>query len=132
MKLWNRIMKDESGVLTFEWILLLTVLVIGITGGLSAVRDALLTELGDVAEAMIALDQSYFIVAPWEICTPECTTDVPWDGGTWSYYKDQAHITAGRVGSDGARGGKGTTYQKPTQTVHDNQDSTLEQGTYTF
>ena len=47
----NRIMKDESGVLTFEWILLITVLVIGLVGALSAVRDALNTELGDVAEA---------------------------------------------------------------------------------
>ena len=62
-------------VLTFEWILLITVLVIGIVGGLSAVRDAMITELGDVAEAMIALDQSYTILPPWEIQTPDCEED---------------------------------------------------------
>lgn len=84
----NRIMKDESGVLTFEWILLITVLVIGIVGALSAVRDALNTELGDVAEAMVALDQSYYICWPWEVATPD---DVA-DGASNSYFLDGAFI----------------------------------------
>lgn len=60
----SRIWNDENGVLTFEWILLLTVLVIGIVGGLSAVRDAYIDELGDSAEAMASLDHSYYINAP--------------------------------------------------------------------
>ncbi|GAB4137786.1 hypothetical protein [Thermopirellula anaerolimosa] len=52
---WN----DDEGVLTFEWILLLTLLVIGIVGGLSAVRDAVISELGDVTAAAVRIDQSY-------------------------------------------------------------------------
>ena len=49
----------RRGVLTFEWILLMTVLVLGIVGGLSAVRDATIDELGDVAAAALSLDMSY-------------------------------------------------------------------------
>ena len=81
----NRFFKEESGVLTFEWILLITVLVIGIVGGLSAVRDAMICELADVTGAMVALDQSYYILFPWEVAVPE---DIP-DGAVGSMFKDQ-------------------------------------------
>jgi hypothetical protein len=50
---------EEDGVLSFEWTLLLTLLTIGIVGGLAAARDAIIDELGDVAEAAQAFDQSY-------------------------------------------------------------------------
>jgi Flp pilus assembly pilin Flp len=60
----NRMWQEEDGVLTFEWILLVTLLVIGIVGGLAGVRDAVIDELGDVAQAMIALDQSYTVCNP--------------------------------------------------------------------
>ncbi len=56
-----RCLKDDQGVLTFEWILLLTLLVIGIVGGLSAVRDAVISELGDVTAAAVHVDQSYSV-----------------------------------------------------------------------
>lgn len=46
----------RRGVLTFEWILLLTLLVIGIIGGLSATRNALLHELGDLSQGVEALN----------------------------------------------------------------------------
>ena len=59
-----RAWKEDDGVLTFEWILLITLLTIGIVSGLSSVRDALIDELGDVAQAIIALDQSYSIDHP--------------------------------------------------------------------
>ena len=88
-KLLNRVWREDEGVLTFEWVLLITVLVIGIVGGLSAVRDALITELGDVAEAMISLDQSYTILQPWEVTTPDCIQD----GASDSSYSDEAGIT---------------------------------------
>lgn len=55
---------EEDGVLTFEWILLLTLLTIGIVSGLSTVRDAIIDELNDVALAMLSLDQSYHIDPP--------------------------------------------------------------------
>jgi hypothetical protein len=56
--------KEEDGVLSFEWVLLVTLLTIGIVGGLAAARDAIIDELGDVAQAMLALDQSYLIQMP--------------------------------------------------------------------
>ena len=114
----NRLYKDESGVLTFEWILLITVLVIGIVGALSAVRDAINTELGDVAEAMVALDQSYYICWPWEVATPDNVVD----GASNSYFSDGAFIYQERSNKtepvDGA-GGETDGY-KLTQTVKAN------------
>jgi len=89
----NRLFSDESGVLTFEWVLLVTVLVIGIVGAMSAVRDAINTELGDVAEAMVALDQSYYICWPWEVATPDYVAD----GGSNSYFVDGARIFQDRA-----------------------------------
>ncbi len=96
--LLNRVWKEDEGVLTFEWILLITVLVIGIVGGLSAVRDAMITELGDVAEAMISLDQSYTILAPWEIVTPDCIED----GASDSEFVDEAYLSEFRATDPGA------------------------------
>ena len=48
--------RKRRGVLTFEWILLISLLVIGIIGGLSAVRNALLCELGQLADSIEALN----------------------------------------------------------------------------
>ena len=48
--------RKRRGVLTLEWILLITVVVIGIIGGLGAVRNATLGELTDLAEAIEALN----------------------------------------------------------------------------
>ena len=90
--LLNRVWREDEGVFTFEWILLITVLTIGIVGGLSAVRDAVITELGDVAEAVISLDQSYTILSPWEVTTPDC---VP-DGASNSSFIDEAGISEQR------------------------------------
>ena len=44
------------GVLTFEWILLVSLLAIGVIGGLSAVRNALPCELGDLSECIRAIE----------------------------------------------------------------------------
>ncbi len=57
----RRLWHDQRGVLSFEWILLITVLVIGVVGGLSATRDAVISELGDVAGGIVAVDQSYSV-----------------------------------------------------------------------
>ena len=68
----RRIWNEDEGVLTFEWVLLITVIVIGIVGGYSAVRDGVIDELGDVAGAIIAVDQS-FTTEP-----PECCPCMDW------------------------------------------------------
>jgi hypothetical protein len=46
-------------VLTAEILLVLTILVIGLIAGLVALRQAFLTELGDIANAFLTLNQSY-------------------------------------------------------------------------
>jgi Flp pilus assembly pilin Flp len=63
-KILARMWKEQDGVLSFEWVLLVTLLTIGIVGGVAAARDAIIDELGDVAQAMLALDQSYSIDFP--------------------------------------------------------------------
>ena len=64
---FQRLWREEDGVLSFEWVLLVTLLVIGIVGGLAAARDAITDELGDAAEAMLALDGSFTISYPLQI-----------------------------------------------------------------
>jgi Flp pilus assembly pilin Flp len=59
-----RIWSENDGVMSFEWALLLTVMVIGIVGGLAAARDAIIDEFGDVAQAMLAVDHSMTISFP--------------------------------------------------------------------
>lgn len=45
----------RRGVLTFEWLLLITVVVIGIVSGIGAIRDALINEMEDMVSAIDAL-----------------------------------------------------------------------------
>ncbi len=71
----KRMWKDDEGVLTFEWVLLITLLVIGIVGGYSAVRDGVIDELGDVAGAVLRVDQSFTAEAP--ACAP-CMGTASW------------------------------------------------------
>jgi hypothetical protein len=58
------VVQEDDGVLSFEWICLLTLIVIGIVGGVAGARDAVVDELGDSAQAMVALDQSFVWPAP--------------------------------------------------------------------
>ncbi|MDO4568921.1 MAG: hypothetical protein Q4D38_00890 [Planctomycetia bacterium] len=53
----------RSGVLSFEWILLCVLLVIGIIGGLAATRDAFLHEIVDTIEVVDRIDAE-FVKAP--------------------------------------------------------------------
>ena len=55
-KLWN----DDNGfVISIELILIATIAVIGLITGLTAARDAVVSELSDVAGAVQDLNQSY-------------------------------------------------------------------------
>jgi Flp pilus assembly pilin Flp len=62
-RLISRLWHEDDGVLSFEWVLLLTLLVIGVIGGLVASRDAIIDELGDLAQAAQGIDQSYTLSA---------------------------------------------------------------------
>jgi hypothetical protein len=50
--------RARRGVLAFEWILIVTLLVIGLIAGLAAVRNALLDELYDLEGAVEAMNFS--------------------------------------------------------------------------
>jgi len=56
-KLWN----DDGGfsALTIEWLFMIAILVIGLITGWVAVRQALLSELVETAQSILALDQSF-------------------------------------------------------------------------
>ncbi|ADB15771.1 hypothetical protein Psta_1088 [Pirellula staleyi DSM 6068] len=62
-QMWN----EEDGVLSFEWTMLASLLTIGTVAGLAAVRDSVIDEMGDVAQAMVTLDQSYYIQPPLSV-----------------------------------------------------------------
>ena len=51
--------QEEDGVLSFEWTLLVILLVFGIVSGLCAARDGIIDEMSDHAAAIMAFDQSY-------------------------------------------------------------------------
>src|SRR5689334_10450594 len=55
--LWN----DDCGFAanTVEWLFMLVVLVVGLLTGLVAMRQALISELAETANALLALDQSF-------------------------------------------------------------------------
>lgn len=86
----KRAWREDEGVLTFEWIMLLTVLVIGITGGLSAVRDALNEEAHGVVGAMIQVDQSFSVSIPYSVQVGAGTNgqSCAAAGGVESWYYD--------------------------------------------
>src|SRR5215831_9472165 len=55
-KLWN----DDCGALiATEWVFVATILVLGIITGLVAVRQAVISELTEFAQAVMALNQSF-------------------------------------------------------------------------
>lgn len=58
-KFVQRLVREQNGVLTFEWTLLVVLLVFGIVSGVAAGRDVIIDELGDMAEAFLSFDQSY-------------------------------------------------------------------------
>ncbi|GAB4137791.1 hypothetical protein [Thermopirellula anaerolimosa] len=88
-RLWTQLQREDEGLLTFEWILLATLIVIGLVGAYSAVRDGLVDELGDVAEAVIRVDQSFHTEAP---------ADLPYAGswGSWQDDDPAPVVTRGR------------------------------------
>ena len=60
MKLVNRLWNEEVGaIVSAEIMLVATILVIGMIVGLKSVRDSVVTELADVAQAFANVSQSY-------------------------------------------------------------------------
>ena len=60
MKLLSRLWADEAGfVVSSELVLVATVMVVGLLVGMTTVRDQVVQELGDMADAISEIDQSY-------------------------------------------------------------------------
>ena len=58
--MWKQFWQDEAGfIISAELVLVATMLVIGLVVGLSKVQHAIIGELGDVADAIGSLDQTY-------------------------------------------------------------------------
>ena len=56
----KKLFQDESGfVISTELVLIATILVIGLIVGQATIRDQLISELADVADAVSALDQGF-------------------------------------------------------------------------
>ncbi|MDO4568920.1 MAG: hypothetical protein Q4D38_00885 [Planctomycetia bacterium] len=54
----NKKCKQRCGSLSFEWIVITTLLVIGLIGGLGALRNSVLTKLVDMTESVELLNTS--------------------------------------------------------------------------
>ena len=60
--LTNKLLNDENGFLvSAELVLIFTLVFCGVSVGISVVRDSIVQELGDVAEAIGALNQSSLV-----------------------------------------------------------------------
>ena len=97
----KRLWCEDEGILTFEWILLLTLLVIGVIGGVAGIRDAIIHECQGVVGAMCALDQGYKIVPPLgvavhSIASPTADTNCT-SSGTWSAFVDDNSTDVNRL-----------------------------------
>jgi len=58
--MFQKLMNDEAGFLvSAELVLVFTLVFCGVAVGMAVVRDALVQELGDVSEAIGAVNQSY-------------------------------------------------------------------------
>ncbi len=59
-KILSQLWTDEIGaIVSAEIVLIMTILVIGVIVGLKSLRDSIVTELADVAQALANLDQSF-------------------------------------------------------------------------
>lgn len=83
MTLLRMLWRDEMGaIISSELVMVVTILVIGMIAGLTGVRDAVVTELTDVADAVGNFDQSYF----WHIIWAHSSSTAG------AIYEDQADI----------------------------------------
>jgi Flp pilus assembly pilin Flp len=60
VKVIHRLWKEETGaILSAEVMLVASILVIGMVAGLASLRDSVVTELADLAQALANVNQSY-------------------------------------------------------------------------
>jgi Flp pilus assembly pilin Flp len=83
-RLLTRMWREDDGVLSFEWTVLTSLLTVGVVSGIASVRDAVIDEMGDLSQAIISLDQSYYIQPP--LAVEVHTWGWGWGyGGGWGF-----------------------------------------------
>lgn len=58
LRLWR---DDRGAIIAMEFLLIATILIIGLIVGLASVRDSLNTELGEIGNSLLALSQGFII-----------------------------------------------------------------------
>jgi len=90
MKLASRLGRKgrrRRGILTFEWILLISLLVIGVIGGLTAVRNSLICELNELTGCIEAI-----------ACCDDDGSPSPPPGGSGGGHHGGGHHGGGHAG----------------------------------
>jgi Flp pilus assembly pilin Flp len=60
--IWTRFWSDDDGaILAIEWLFYVTIIVLGLVVGYTGLRDAVVTELTETGNAIMALSQGYVI-----------------------------------------------------------------------
>jgi Flp pilus assembly pilin Flp len=60
--IWARFWSDDDGaILAIEWLFYVTIIVLGLVVGYTGLRDAVVTELTETGNAIMALSQGYII-----------------------------------------------------------------------
>lgn len=104
--------EDHGAILSAEVMLIASVLVIGVIAGLSSLRDSVVTELADLAQALANLNQSYSYsgVTGHHTFTGGGSfhdnadfCDLPWATGDWGNSKCVAICSSG-IGGEGDNG----------------------------
>jgi Flp pilus assembly pilin Flp len=99
-RLLQTLWSDDDGVLSFEWTLVAVLIVFGVVGGLAAARDVIIDELGDLAQAALAFDQSFTYSGVATLGIPgSAYTDLP------SVVDDTSRQPAGSWGITGREDG---------------------------
>jgi hypothetical protein len=103
--LWD----DDCGALiSVEWVVVATILVLGIIPGLVAIRAGVLSELTEWANSVLSLDQSYSFSGQELTCNEPDSSGRRWyadraTGERFLLRTDDPRVAAGRVEALGVR-----------------------------
>jgi Flp pilus assembly pilin Flp len=100
-KFLTSLWRDTDGVLSFEWTMLTSLLTVGAVSGIATVRDAVTDEMGDLAQAMVSLDQTYYIEPPLVMRVHD-TWRWGWNHGHYGYGWNNAPFYEGSTASSSA------------------------------
>lgn len=69
IRLLQKLWADDGGALiATEFLFVATILVLGLVAGLVSMRNAVNTELAELGNAVLALNQSYYFGGQWGCC----------------------------------------------------------------